>query len=179
MANMLCIRFEFLTMKSIIFWEMVPSNLAEVYRCFWTTYCLYLQGQWVSQASRVSCVQRKWCRSPEKTNMSKDRRKGMTHSCTSLLVLGSSLWTPLPSPISKHVSQTRLALPAACFPYSLAMKMEIVLFILWVVHNMVLVDMPLEENAFKSHFFIHLLTQKIVLLLHIFVRIGHILACVY
>jgi hypothetical protein len=121
---MLCIRFEFLTMKSIIFWEMVPYILAEVYWHFWTTYCLYLQGQWVSQASRVSCVQRKWGRSPERTSMSKGRRKGTAHSCTSLLPLGGSLWTPLPSSISKHVLQTRLTLPTAWFPYSLAMKEE-------------------------------------------------------
>lgn len=64
--NRLCIRSEFLT----IFWEMMPLILAEVYRRFWTTYCCYLQGQWVSQASRVSCVQRRWGRSPERTNMS-------------------------------------------------------------------------------------------------------------
>jgi hypothetical protein len=41
-----------MTMKSIIFWDVTPLSLVEVYQRYGGTYCLHLQGRRVCSASR-------------------------------------------------------------------------------------------------------------------------------
>ncbi|PNF16465.1 hypothetical protein B7P43_G10302 [Cryptotermes secundus] len=54
-----CVReFEALTpvtMRSTVFWDATLSSPIEVHRCFRGMYCLHLQVQKISQASRLSC----------------------------------------------------------------------------------------------------------------------------
>jgi hypothetical protein len=41
------------TMKSTVFWDVMPCSLVQVYWCFWSMYHLHFQGQRLSHASNL------------------------------------------------------------------------------------------------------------------------------